>query len=306
MGAILRENPVLLKEMRSRMRGGRAFGTLFLYVCFLCGVLYITVLLLRASWAVARGGVSMFSGGRILFTVLSYLQALLIIFITPALTSGSITLEKEQRTLEMLLITLLRAKDIVLGKLVASLSYVFLLLLSSLPLASLCFLFGSISLGEILRGYLLLALFTLFFGSFGLFWSTVFNRTLVSTVFAYATVLFFVLGIYLVTGVISAITFASGMMMHSMSGSAASGGLPSFSPMATFFIRFTNTLNGLTPFSLLSSLLLTSFYNMMGLQGANPFAPYGHPFWNGILFYSLTSCLLLKASMYRICNSGAR
>ncbi|MCC6446769.1 MAG: hypothetical protein IT210_25370 [Armatimonadetes bacterium] len=294
----LMENPVLQKEMCSRMRGGRAFLALFVYISFLCGVLYFTYALYipRASFSGASFWQN--SMGRVFFIVLAYLQATLIMFICPALTAGAITLEKEQRTFEMLLLTLLRSRDIALGKLLSSLSYVALLLLSSLPLASLCFLFGAISPLEIAMGYLMMILFTLFFGACGLFWSSVFSRTSLATVFSYATTLFMVIGVYIISSIVFAMTWAVRWQ-----GVFTGAGQPKVSASLAFFFRLINTASALTPYSLLSSLLLRPLFNMSGLA-SNPYPPYGNAFWNAFVFYILVSALLLKATMTRIRRPG--
>ena len=55
--------------------------------------------------------------GRTFFEILFYSQAVMIALITPALTAGAISIEREQRTFEMLRGTILRPRSIVWGKL---------------------------------------------------------------------------------------------------------------------------------------------------------------------------------------------
>ena len=88
------------------------------------------------------------AAGRRIYDAVFALQAVLIALITPALTAGAITLEREQRAYEMLVMTQLRPMEVVAGKLAAALAFVALLLTSSLPLLSLSFFFGGVSPGE--------------------------------------------------------------------------------------------------------------------------------------------------------------
>jgi ABC-type transport system involved in multi-copper enzyme maturation permease subunit len=60
----------------------------------------------------------------------------LALFLTPAYVAGAISEEKERKTLEFLLATDLDSREIVLGKLVARLGYLTLLLLTGLPVLS--------------------------------------------------------------------------------------------------------------------------------------------------------------------------
>ena len=69
----------------------------------------------------------------------------------PTFAAGSITGEKERKTYEMLLASPLQPATILIGKLLSSLSYLVILILSSLPLMILCFLLGGILLSEIAR-----------------------------------------------------------------------------------------------------------------------------------------------------------
>ena len=83
----------------------------------------------------------------------------------PTFAAGSITGEKERKTYELLLASPLRPATILVGKLLSSLSYLVILILSSLPLMILCYLLGGLLLSEIARSYLVLILAA---GTFGL------------------------------------------------------------------------------------------------------------------------------------------
>jgi len=100
-------------------------------------------------------------------------------------------MEREQRTFEMLRGTILRPRAIVWGKLVSSVSFVALLLTSSLPLLSLCFLLGGVSPGEVFFAYLLLVGDAFLFGAIGLCWSAYAANTATATVLSYATLIAF-------------------------------------------------------------------------------------------------------------------
>ena len=188
------DNPVVTKELRGRMRGARTYWLLFGYLLLLSLILFFSYL----GWWSSHSGTmetgasaAGFTVGRTFFKVLFYSQAVMIALITPALTAGAISIEREQRTFEMLRSTTLRPGSIVWGKLASSVSFVALLLTSSLPLLSLCFLLGGVSPGEVFFAYLLLVGDAFLFGAIGLCWSAYAANTATATVLSYATLIVF-------------------------------------------------------------------------------------------------------------------
>ncbi|MFN3651670.1 MAG: ABC transporter permease [Armatimonadota bacterium] len=195
------DNPVLVKELRTRMRGARAYWLMLGYTLFLAGVLGLMYFTMEAEAAQGRGGLG--GGvtpeaardlGRTMYLFVFIAQAVMVALITPALTSGAITIEREQRSYELLSTTPLKPGDVVRGKLIASVSFVVLLLTASLPLVSVSFLVGGVSPAEIASSYAIVALSAFVYGAIGLFWSATLATTAVATVLTYLSVLsFFVL-----------------------------------------------------------------------------------------------------------------
>ena len=70
--------------------------------------------------------------------------------VIPSNTSGSISGEKERKTLDILLSSKMSPYAIVIGKLMASLNMVMMLAVSSLPVLSIVFLFGGISIVDLI------------------------------------------------------------------------------------------------------------------------------------------------------------
>lgn len=184
------DNPILTKELRTRMRGARAFWILFVYLFLLSVILFVTYL---SWWQGQRGDLSgqnaAFTVGKTFYGVLFTVQALLVGLITPALTSGGVSIEKEQRTFELLSVSLLPRRAIVMGKLMAAVSFVVLLLTSSLPLVSIGFLLGGISPAEVATAFFLLAVTAFLYGAIGIACSAIAKSTATATVMAYGAIL---------------------------------------------------------------------------------------------------------------------
>src|SRR5205823_895092 len=147
-------NPVLVKELRTRMRGTRAYWIVFVYLCALAGLVLFTYYTFW-SRSIAPSGEEYSSAprasevGQSIFWILFCSQGVLLALITPALTVGAFTLEREQRTYEMLCTSPLSSGAVLRGKLAAGVLFVVLLLTSSLPLASVCLFFGGVGPDQI-------------------------------------------------------------------------------------------------------------------------------------------------------------
>lgn len=197
-------NPIIIKELRSRMRGARAFVILTVMLLLLAGFTYG---LYRLSM-VAAGYSTVLSPavGRSLFTGLALAELLIICFITPALTAGAISGEREKLTYEMLLTTPLSPASILWGKLVSALSYVLLLIFAAVPIASLVFIFGGVAPREMLNALLVLIAVSITLGVIGIFMSAWLGRTGRATIASYLVVLLLIgapLVAFIATGVIN-------------------------------------------------------------------------------------------------------
>jgi hypothetical protein len=181
------------------MRGPRAFIALTFYLGLLAVITAMVYVLQRqaaASQAAFGGGSPYVAAevGQAVFTTLLFLQVLLVVFLAPAATSGAISLEREKQTLDLLAATPISTLAIVLGKLASALAFVVILVLASIPLTAIVFVFGGVAPEDVLRGYLVLLVTALGFGSVGIFFSSITRRTQSATVVTYLAVLVLVVG----------------------------------------------------------------------------------------------------------------
>jgi ABC-type Na+ efflux pump, permease component len=128
------DNPVFVKELRARMRGTRAYWLLAGYLAVLSGVLFFSYV---GWWNTARtgGGLSEIgSVGTWFYQIMIAVEAFLVVFIAPSITAASLTVEREQRTMDLLAVTPIARIHIVVGKLLAASASFGLLLSASCPL----------------------------------------------------------------------------------------------------------------------------------------------------------------------------
>lgn len=204
-----------VKELRGRMRGKRAFVLLTIYLVILGGFAWMVELLLEQAFSSSFGAQTYATAqiGRGVFIALLLLETMLVGLLAPAFTAGAISLEREKQTFDLLITTPISSLAIVLGKLFSALTYVFLLIISSIPLTALVFVFGGVAPEDVVKGYLMLLVTAIGLGSIGLFCSALFRRTQAATVVTYFVVLAITLGAFFVWvfwGVMAGGTFGRG------------------------------------------------------------------------------------------------
>ncbi|WP_270182562.1 ABC transporter permease [Alkalihalobacillus sp. CinArs1] len=180
-------NPVLNKEFKLRLRSFKSYLGILIYLIVLgsIGIGFIFLTTMNARMGYFRPEES-----RVMFMVLSMVQLGLILFMTPGLTAGVISGERERQTLNMLLTTKQSSGSIIVGKLLSSLSFLLLIIVASLPLYSITFLFGGVAPRTILATFGLYMITILTIGSLGVMFSTLIRKTIVSMITTYGVALF--------------------------------------------------------------------------------------------------------------------
>jgi ABC-type transport system involved in multi-copper enzyme maturation permease subunit len=173
-----------VKDLRGRMRGRRAFVVLTIYLLLLAGFALMIETLIERSYQTGFGGSSAFASAAIgqgIFAALLMLMTLQVVFLAPSSTAGSISLEREKQTLDLLVTTPISSLAIVVGKLLSALVWVFLLILASLPLMAAVFVYGGVGPEGVLAGYIVLVATAFGLGSFGILCSSLVRRTTAAT-----------------------------------------------------------------------------------------------------------------------------
>jgi len=185
------------KELRGRMRGRRAFAFITFYLVVLSGFVWMLEELQARSYRDSSFGSAAYASasiGTTVFTGLLMLETLLVLFLAPAFTAGAISQEREKQTLDLLAVTPISSLAIVVGKLFSALAWVFILVVASIPLTAIVFVFGGVAPEDLVRGYIVLLVEAIGLGCVGLFCSALLRRTLAATVVTYFLVLSFTLG----------------------------------------------------------------------------------------------------------------
>lgn len=184
-------NPVLARELTERFRGPRAMILLSIYLALIGGIV-IVVYRASSSYGYGFGGspVTELAGvGQTLFESTLLVTMLLVLFLVPGFTAGSITGERERQTLMPLQVTLMRPIGIILGKVAAAVAFTMLLVIATLPLLALSYMIGGIRLGEVFRGLAVVLLTACTVAVVSVACSAWMRRVQTSTVLAYGIVI---------------------------------------------------------------------------------------------------------------------
>ncbi len=121
----------------------------------------------------------------VMYMVLVWLETVAICFLTPALTAGCVSIEKERQTMDVLLTTRMSTWQIIKGKYLSSIMLVLMLIISGLPIMSLVYIYGGINLWQMLLMMLVLISTTMYLASFGVFFSALVKNTIVAVILTY-------------------------------------------------------------------------------------------------------------------------
>ena len=176
------------------MRGNRAFVVLTIYLLGMVALIGIVYVPASLSFNTV-GGPDLATVGKIVFGMIVLVQVFLVTFIAPAFTAGSISGEKQNQSYDLLRTTLLTPRQLVTGKIISALSYIFLLIFASMPIQSMAFLLGGVTFAELIIGTMLISVTAIAFALIGLYFSTLVKTTVASTVGTYAAAIFLLIGI---------------------------------------------------------------------------------------------------------------
>ncbi len=159
--------PILVKELRATFRGWRFFAAHAGLLSLFALILLITLVVWMTETDPNPAMI-----GRVVFAMFIVFQGVLVALVLPAFGCTSVVGEKERKSFDLLLTTTLSPAEIVWGKFTATMAYSILFLVSTLPLVTVAFLFGGISLFDLGAAYLYLFVCSVLLNLYAVFIST--------------------------------------------------------------------------------------------------------------------------------------
>lgn len=205
-------NPVFRREAKTSLRNWKIFYSIAGYI------LLVTIVAAIAIWQIMYNSYyASFDPSSMtdIYIGLTILELALVLLITPSLTAGSISGERERQTLDLLLVTKMSPFSIIFGKFLSGLSLIVLMIFATMPIFALIMYFGGTSIIYVLAITCYMMLVCGAFGAIAIFFSTVFKKTVTAMVFT-----------YIWTGLLCGATFIIYMLACSVYGSYFQKALP--------------------------------------------------------------------------------
>jgi len=284
------DNPIITKELKGKMRGRQGVLNITAYLSLISFFIFLIYLLLTVDGSLSNSDPSyMQTVGKVIFSTVVLLELLMLGFIGPALTAGSIASEREHKTIDLLKTSLLSARSIVLGKLSSAAAFLLLLVFTAIPLQSLAFFLGGVGMAEIVVSTLMLVVTAIFFCALGLFFSSFARRTLIATVYSYSSIL--------ISFILFILLFFSISVLDSTYGSVPPTLLENIITIAAWSLFSTN------PFfaAIMSETILIddqSLYTTTNAFFGNTSLILPSPWIIYLAFYILLTILLISLSIY--------
>jgi len=145
-------SPVAVLELRARMRGWRM--PLYCASAVMVSTAVLFFLLAMQGYGLT-GSVREY---RLIFVILICSLSVLLSLLTLILAAGTFTPERERQSFEALALTTLPDRDLVIGKLIALLCFVLIVLVSSLPVIAFAAVLGGYTVTDIVQALLFMLL----------------------------------------------------------------------------------------------------------------------------------------------------
>jgi ABC-type transport system involved in multi-copper enzyme maturation permease subunit len=199
-------NAIAQRDFRVQFRGNRSllvFGV-FVFTLISIALLYYlqTSLDRQTSVAAAQSNLQMF------YRTVMWSLAGLVCVITPALSATAVVAERQRRSLDLMMSAPVHPKYYLVGKMVSSYRYTWMLLALALPITAASVVLGGAAWNDVLAAYFLLSIHALVFSAFSLFMSTIAPKPTTALTYSYLGIFMYVL----VTAFASAALIATRMM----------------------------------------------------------------------------------------------
>ncbi len=238
VGLIKLFGPVLRYDLVRTARRSRYFFIRTVYGIFMLFVLSCIFLAHQRHGSIPAHRMSEFAES--FFFAFLFVQLVVLVVLTPAYTAGAIADEKERRTLEFILATDLRNREVVLSKFLSRLANLTLVILTGLPILAILLFAGGIDPNHVLAGFAATALTVASLAALSIFWSVHSRKPRDAIVLTYLTPV-----AYLIAGVLFAVL-------------AAIPGVGSWSPVESdslWYITVEDVVNVFNSGNLLTALV---------------------------------------------------
>ncbi|AIE83928.1 ABC transporter permease [Fimbriimonas ginsengisoli] len=228
--AVYFDNATSVRDYRVQLRGNRSVILFGVYLVILIGVGMVIY-----GQTAGVGEIEVVEAQRKLKDFYGIIMALLgglVSLIAPALTATTVVAERQRRSLDLIFSAPVSPKYFLVGKMMSTYRYTWMLLILSLPVTAACVVLGGASWGDVLTAYLLLSVQGFMLTAIALLLSTVSSKPVSAVLWSYIAAAAYLM----LTASASSMVVARGFM----SGGAGSREAPFFSSLNPFLVQMTS------------------------------------------------------------------
>jgi ABC-type transport system involved in multi-copper enzyme maturation permease subunit len=285
-------NATAVRDYRVQLRGNRAviLWAVYLLVLIGFGMLTYSAAAGREEMSVVEAQASLQTFYRQIINLLSTM----VMLIAPALTATAIVAERQRKSLDLVFSAPVSPKYYLVGKMISSYRYIWMLLVLSLPVTAACVVLGGASWSEVLATYGLMSLHGLIYTSIALLFSTLAQKPVGAIVWSYIGVFIYVI---FVTTIAEGLIAVPTMMMGRSPTTSFSemSFVVDLSPYAIDKVASSYTI--LFDYHVPNWLLAAGFTLLVSklllLGGASVLSPFGSPETKSLRLHGLIYMFLI-------------
>lgn len=179
-------NATAVREYRTQLRGTKPIWTWFAYLAFL--IIMSSAFYGSASSQDKVGIATMQMNLKFFYYSLGGLLATIVCLGAPALTASAITLERQRKSLDLLFSAPVSPRYLIIGKMISSFRYLFMLLVLSLPFVSIGVVMGGATWAEVFSALWLLILNGMVLCGLGILISALSESVIAGIIYSYIAV----------------------------------------------------------------------------------------------------------------------
>jgi len=188
---VYRDNATTVKDFRAQLRGSKAVWLWTLYLLLLLALSMLTYAGVASNFRLSVSMVQLQLRGY--YTATMAMLAGAVCLIAPSLTAGSIVVEKQRRSLDLLFSAPVSLKGLLVGKVLSSYRYIWMLLVLSIPLTSVAVVMGGATWWDVLQTYAELSFAGLVITSMGLLISSLCESVGAAVVWTYVATIGYIM-----------------------------------------------------------------------------------------------------------------
>lgn len=194
--AVYVDNPTAMRDFRAQLRGNKAIALWSLYLFVMMGFTLINYYTISQSGSLSVTDIQFRL--RSFYDNSMYMLAAAICLITPSLTAGSIVVERQRKSLDLLFSAPVSLKGMLVGKMIGAYRYTLMLLILSIPMTSVAVVMGGATWSDVLQTYAILSFGGLVLTSIGLLISSLSETVGAAVIWTYLASGLYLYGILVV------------------------------------------------------------------------------------------------------------